>query len=252
VGLVRTEAVILRSIDYSESSKILTLLSPAHGRISVIAKGARRPKSAFRAHVEPLSHIVAIYADKESRNVQTLSQCDILDAYGGMKRDLTALAVGSYLAEVSGAIAPDRHASPELYAVLCAGLTLLDHAPEQAPQILLWTLRRVLGAGGLAPAVERCAVCDRIPGGEPRYFNPRAGGVTCRSCHQAGSRPLKAAAYRALCAAGDAEPAARVEIAAVGSALDALLDHVAFHVEHPCKSVAFLQSRLRPAAVSRA
>ncbi len=249
MSLVRTEGVILRSVNYSESSKILTLLSPAEGRVSVIAKGARRPKSPFRASTEPLMHVVAVYSDKATREVQTLTQCDVLDAFDGLKHDLTALAVGSYVTEVAGAIAQPRHAAPALYTALCTTLTLLDRVPDHAPGILLWGVRRVLDAAGLGPQVERCLVCGKPPAGEPRYFNPRAGGVTCRACHQAGSRPLRQSGYDALHAAGEAEPQTGVSPAAVASAVNALNEHVVFHMDHPCKSFSFLSDRLAPAAV---
>lgn len=249
MSLVRTEGVILRSINYSESSKILTLLSPAQGRVSVIAKGARRPKSPFRASTEPLMHVVIVYADKATRDVQTLTQCDVLDAFDGMTHDLTALAAASYVAEVAGAVAQSRHAAPELYRALCTTLLLLDQAPAHAPGILLWGMRRVLDAAGLAPQVERCLACGGPPAGEPRYFNPRAGGVTCRRCHQPGSRPLKPAGFEALIAAGEAEPQATVAAPAILDALHALNEHVLFHIDHPCKSYGFLCDRLAPAAL---
>lgn len=244
MGLVRTDAVILRAIDYSESSKILTLLSPAHGRVSVIAKGAKRPKSPFAGGIEPLAQVVAVYADKESREVQTLSQCDMVEPFAHMKRDLTALGAASYLAEVAGTVAQERHAAPELYRALCLSLALLDHAPALAPGIVLWGLRRVLDAAGLAPSVERCIVCGGPPRGAPLYFNPRAGGVTCRSCHQAGSRPLTPAGYAALRAAGAEQPQETVHLDGVCSALNALDEHVVYHVDHPCKSFEFLYDRL--------
>ena len=242
--LIRTDAVILRAVDYSESSKILTLLSPEHGRVAVIAKGAKRLKSPYRASVEVLARVEVIYSDKESRDVQTLSQCDLADAFPGMKGDLTAFAAASYLAEMAGAVAQVRQAAPELYAGLCAACTLLDHAPERAPGIAVWGARRLLAAAGLSPAVEACIGCGNPPAGEPRYFNPQAGGITCRRCHQAGSRPLKAPGYHALHAAGATAPEADADLAGVASALNALQEHVVYHMDFTSKTFAFLYDRL--------
>ena len=86
--LCKTEVIVLKSINYGETSKILTLYSRTSGKISVIAKGARNIKSRFGGTLEPINYLAIVFYEKESRNIQYLSQVDIIEYFPQIKKDL--------------------------------------------------------------------------------------------------------------------------------------------------------------------
>lgn len=71
------KVIVLRSIDYQESSKILNVLSESHGKMGLIAKGAKRPKNKLAGVIEPGAILDAVYYYKSTRGIQTLSEASI-------------------------------------------------------------------------------------------------------------------------------------------------------------------------------
>ncbi|HNT88720.1 MAG TPA: DNA repair protein RecO, partial [Candidatus Hydrogenedentes bacterium] len=84
----RTEAVVLRGVDFSESSRIVTFLTPDRGRVACLAKGARRKNCPYAAALDTFNRVELVYYWKDGRNVQTLGEAALLDAYPGIKGDL--------------------------------------------------------------------------------------------------------------------------------------------------------------------
>ena len=79
--MCRTEGVVLRAHDYSETSKIISIYSRAFGKVRVIAKGVRKPKSRFGASMEPITEVNFIFYKRENRDLYTIGQCDILQPF---------------------------------------------------------------------------------------------------------------------------------------------------------------------------
>ncbi len=104
--LVTTHATILKTYEYSETSKILRLLTRDHGLCSVIAKGARRPKSRFGGLLEPYTDGVATYYAKEGRELHTLSGFELLGERQALGNDLVRYAGAGILTEIALRFAP--------------------------------------------------------------------------------------------------------------------------------------------------
>ena len=81
MSIVKTEGLIIRVMDYLESSKIITCFTPDHGKISLLAKGAKRPKSRLGGSLDLLQHIALVYYQKDTRELQTLSQVDVISSF---------------------------------------------------------------------------------------------------------------------------------------------------------------------------
>lgn len=206
--LVTTRAVILKTHRYSDTSKILRLMTREHGPRSAIAKGALRPKSRFGGVLEPFAEGSATFYVRESRDLHTLSGFELARERQALGSDLKRFAAASVLCELVLRLAPE-HRDLRLYRALVAGLdTLVAAPPEQVPAAGLrhiWELVRVLG---FAPDLDRCLECGGpIPAGEKARFDFPAGGLRCRRCPAAG-RPLSAAdlaAFRTLARGGQPE-----------------------------------------------
>ena len=176
----RTEAVVLRGVDFSESSRIVTLLSPDRGRLVCMAKGARRPRSPLAGMLDTFNRLEVVYYWKDSRAVQQLGDTTLLNGYAGVKSDLDKATYAGFPLELVYKTAHENEPSHELYAALVSGLESLERWEGDVRTHCCWQVFWLLSAAGFEPAVEACGVCGGALSGTPG-FNYGVG-VTCGSC----------------------------------------------------------------------
>ncbi|GIS84088.1 MAG: hypothetical protein CM1200mP16_03880 [Nitrospina sp.] len=80
MALYKTRAIVLKSINLSESDRLVTFLTENSGKIKCVAKGARKVKNQFWGSLEPMSQVNLIYFGKENQNLYRLNQADIIDS----------------------------------------------------------------------------------------------------------------------------------------------------------------------------
>ena len=185
--LVTVDAVILQSFPYSETSKILRLLTGPHGVQSVIARGARRPKSRYGGILEPFTEGVASFYLKADRDLHTLQEFELLRPRQALGRDLVRFGAASLIAELVLRTASGQE-SDDVYHAVRAALTELETAPEDRLEAValahVWALVTTLGFG---PAVGQCVHCGgALPDGRDLFFDYAAGGFLCGECGGGG------------------------------------------------------------------
>ena len=178
-----TPAIVLSTLRYSETSKIVRLATRDLGVQSAIARGALRPKSRFGAALQVLSEGQAQLYLKEHRELHTLAAFDLIRVPVGIAADLERYAVASALAEVMLRFAPaDPH--PASFDLLRDALTALEAAP--AGEVRATGLRAVwqlVGSLGFAPSLDDCVHCGAaVPGAGDVAFSTKDGGVMCERC----------------------------------------------------------------------
>jgi DNA repair protein RecO (recombination protein O) len=181
--LVTVDAVILQSFPYSETSKILRLLTGPHGVQSVIAKGARRPKSRYGGVLEPFTEGTASFYLKANRELHTLREFELGRPRQALGRDLVRFGAASLIAEIVLRTASGQE-SGDVYQAVRAALTDLETASEDRLEAValahVWALVTTLGFG---PAVERCVHCGSpLPDARDLFFDYGAGGLLCGEC----------------------------------------------------------------------
>lgn len=188
---VSTEAVILRSMRYGEADRILHAITPEHGRIGAIARGARRPKSKLGGRLEPLA-VVQLELQTGRSDLHTVVGADsvavhhrILTHHGAMTEAQRACGI------VDRTSVPDEPAHA-VHGLLRTMLAVLDADPASASEGLQLAFRlKLLYAHGLQPALGACVHCgrtDALVG-----FDAAHGGVVCASC-QRSAPPIDEAA----------------------------------------------------------
>jgi len=211
--MISTPALILQAFPYSETSRILRMLTADHGLQSVIAKGAARPRSRFGAVLEPFTEGVATFHIKEGRDLHTLSGFDLVRSRQGLGRGLLRFGGASLIAEVLLRVGTAT-ADPDLYDSVRNAFDAIDRAGEaELESRLLAEVWTIIAHLGFAPALESCITCDRpIPDDADVLFDYTAGGVRCADCSAgAGGRIVPAAARQTLrcLQAGEAVPIPR-------------------------------------------
>jgi DNA repair protein RecO (recombination protein O) len=246
MALVTTPATVLKTYEYSETSKILRLLTRDRGLCSVIAKGARRPKSRFGGLLEPFTDGVATFYVKEGRELHTLSGFELVRERQALGRELVRYAGAGLLTEIVLRVAPAAP-DPALFVRLRHGLDRLLEASGDVEAAILEETWRLIACLGFAPSVDRCSGCGaEVPADRAVHFDLDGGGLVCEACRQNGAgrhlRSLDAGVRAELAGlvAGTTPPGARLRTLAVQR--DLLREFIAYHVadHRPLNSFRFL------------
>ncbi len=179
----QTDAILLRLVEFSETSLIVTLYTRDLGRISAIAKGARRAKSAFEGALDLLSICRIVVICKASDTLDILTEAKLQRRFRAAERGLTRLYCGFYVAELLRLWTDDGCPNPELYQLSLDTIERIDGDADPLSAVLFFELQglRLLGN---APATDACVMCGgtinprsaRIP------FGYHLGGVLCDDC----------------------------------------------------------------------
>lgn len=184
--LTKTEAVILKSMKYGDTSKIVTFYSKEFGRIKGIAKGARAPKNKFGSALEPLTKAALVLYKKEHRDLHLISQCDALDSFRHISEDLDRMSVGLAVLELVDQLTHDEERRPALYGLLAEVLGALNCSGKNFSVYLDAFRIKLVAAFGYAPNFETCGVCGRAlaaDNDEHRFeFQIARGAVLCARC----------------------------------------------------------------------
>ena len=180
--LVTTEAIVLHTYPYGESSKVVRMATPEHGVMSAMAKGAHRPRSRFGARLQPLSEGTASVYVKANRDLQTLAEFDVARQRGELARSVAKYGAATAVAEVVLRCSP-HEPHPHVFDVLRSSLDWLIEAEErEVDAVGLAAMWSAVVALGFAPAVSECAVDGARLGEGPGAFSILDGGFVCPSC----------------------------------------------------------------------
>jgi len=204
MGLYKIEAVVLRRRNLGEADRLVTVLSRDRGKLVLVARGARRPRSRLGGRLEPPTRFRALVA--EGRTLDVVSQVEVLDAHAALRNDLERMGYAAVVLEMADRALAERHPHPDVYGLLRDALTLLGGGHECAG---LWFPARLLALTGHRPSVSRCPACGRRVRGVAAWSNV-LGGCVHAACGSADPRaiPVGAAALALLRFLLDAQPAA--------------------------------------------
>jgi DNA repair protein RecO (recombination protein O) len=190
--LYKTEGIVLRSMDLGEADRVLTVLTPRLGKLRVIAKGIRRPRSRLGGGLEPFSDVHLVLAI--GRTFDVVTQVALEDPHLGLRNDLHSTAAAWYLVELADRFCEGSADSHDAFVLLAQGLAALDATPGEVSRevIARWFELHLLDAMGFRPELTRCLECGADIGPEGNSFSPVAGGVLGPECaHTAlAARPI--------------------------------------------------------------
>ena len=182
MGQFKTSAIVIKTLDYGESDRIVTLYTSDFGKIKGIAKGAKKSKRRFSNALELFTLSKLIFFDKRESGLVRIEECDIVDAFPTIREDIRKIAFGCYFAELVDETTAEREANTDLFNTLKVFLSLLSNG-EAETQILRVFEIRLLSLLGYRPELNRCLRCNEPfePGGQAR-FSVKKGGLLCEKC----------------------------------------------------------------------
>jgi DNA repair protein RecO (recombination protein O) len=239
-----TDAIVLSRFDYGEADRILTLITPAGGKIKAIAKGIRRPTSRIGGSLEPFAELTVLMA--RGRTFDVVTQVSVGHAWLNLRDSLESAATAWYLAELADRSLEERHAAESVYSLLKRGYELLDVG--MAPgRVARWFEMHLADELGMRPEVDRCVECDRVLEVDARYrWVPSLGGVLCDRCpgppHDRTGLTLDALKLLKAYQRQDVEAIAGLRLAAATEreVEVALRDFLRHALERDARSLAFL------------
>jgi DNA repair protein RecO (recombination protein O) len=178
----KTWAIVIKTLDYGESDRIVAFYTSDFGKVKGIAKGAKRSRRRFSNALEPFTLSRLIFFDKKEAGLVRIEGCDIVNTFPAIREDIRKIAFGCYLVELVDEMTAEREANPDLFNMLKAFLSLLSDDEAKAQILRIFEIRS-LSLLGYRPGLDRCLRCNEtLEHGEPIHFSTQQGGLLCQRC----------------------------------------------------------------------
>jgi len=228
---------------YKGTERIVTFYTLERGKVEATIRGVGKPGSKLASAAEPLTLSRLYFV--QGRTLDRLIQCEVLEPFYDLRRDLVRLALASYAAELVAVTTEPGHPEPQVFAALESTLRALTACAQ--PELVTWAfVVRFLALQGVGLEAERCAACGAALRQEA-YYDPAVGGLLCDACRPAGEGgPVLSPRARAALRTMLRLPAHRLDRVQLprevpGQVRDVLRRHVRYHLGAQLKSEEFLQ-----------
>jgi len=210
--LTKDAAICIRATDFSETSQIVTFFTRANGKISAIAKGSKRPKSAFGGPFEIFSHGKIIFSDSTREKLATLTEFEQQHSFTNLASNLFALNCCLFAAELISNLTNEYDPHPELFDSFLQFLQNTNESPPTSHEsratshelaLLILFQLALLKEVGLQPILNACVNCKTRYGSRATsdefYFSSSANGLICRDCEASFPDKVKLTSSAANC-----------------------------------------------------
>ncbi|WNC16885.1 DNA repair protein RecO [Brevibacillus brevis] len=177
--LVKWEGIVIRSVDYGESSKVVTLFTRENGKLAIMARGAKKTKSRLAAVSQLFSHGYYLCKAGPGSGMPDLSQGDVMESFRDLRQSLDATAYAAYIAELLDRLTHEREPNPYLFQLLAHTLRHLDEGRDAEILCRIFETKMLMVAG-ISPQLSACANCGAER--EPYAISVSQGGLLCPVC----------------------------------------------------------------------
>jgi DNA repair protein RecO (recombination protein O) len=183
-----SNATVLKTVNYSDTSLIVRLFTEHYGKVTVIAKGARRPKQSIAGILQPPNHIAIWYSHKEGRDVQTLTKTEFVERYTQLAASLSKSAAAMLAVEMLDRAVHDSDPHPILYRLITSTLRSLDHTEANEMVILHFYQFHLAKQLGFGPHLSVCNQCGKEL--KQAGLDMVTGHLLCGSCRSTANLQL--------------------------------------------------------------
>ncbi|GGD71362.1 DNA repair protein RecO [Paenibacillus nasutitermitis] len=181
----RVEGIVIRSMDYGEGGKIITILTPTHGKAAILVRGAKKAKSRHGSLTQLFTHGEYLYY--RNSGLGTLTHGEIIESHHVLREGLELTAYAAYAVELTDRTTNEDEASGYLFMQLLACLRALAEGKD-GPTILQLYEMKILEVSGYGPIFDECVSCGNTEG--QMALSARSGGVLCSRCRYKDSSAL--------------------------------------------------------------
>ena len=178
----KTQAFVLRFINYGESDRIVTFFTREFGKLRGIAKGARRSRKRFSNAIEPFSHSMLLFSRRGEGSLAIIENCDVINHYQGIRSDLEKTMTASYMIDLIDQFTAEGKKSADIFQLLDDFLKLLETGNSLEETTRFFELR-LLMLSGYEPTLGRCVICNTpLEKINAAFFDATIGGIRCSLC----------------------------------------------------------------------
>lgn len=182
MGIIRTEAIVLKQYELGEADKIITFYTKDYGKIRAVAKGVRKSRSSMSGIVLPFNYnYVTFY---QGKSLDRINQVRNIFSFTRLREDLIKMAYASFIGEIIEKVGLENQANKFLFSLLLSTLhTILEARDDKLKYIELIYKIRLLVILGLKPQLDCCAKCNcKLIYQEKNFFDIEHGGLICKDC----------------------------------------------------------------------
>ncbi len=238
------EALVLKTYDYRETSKICVFFTKAMGKMKGVLKGIRRDHKKFGSNVDIFSLNDIVFYWHPDSEMHLVGQCDLTDYYFPVRQDIRRMMAASYMTELVDKLMPLEEPGPTVYRLLLRYLESLKTVSDVDKLVHILQVK-VLQESGFKPHLDSCVQCGR----RIRYrarFSLQSGGLLCETCkpRDSSSEKISPGAVASIlhierngwekCLRLGLTPTVKKELKYV------LNNFLVYHLERPLKSAKYL------------
>ncbi len=177
--MLKTEGIVLKELRYRDTSKILSVYTKKYGKISIMARGAYRPKSQMIANSQPFSY--NDYQLYKGKNFFYITQGDILDSFYSIRERIERVTYGYYMLELIDKSLPEEQENEKIFKLLIKGLKVLSFLDKDYLKFIVAYELKFISFLGYKPYLDKCVVCGSLNKKDIK-FSVYEGGIICKKC----------------------------------------------------------------------
>src|SRR5579864_2357931 len=188
--LKESEGIVLRTYPFREADLLVTVFTRAEGKVTGVARAAKKSKRRFGGALEPLTFVRVYYEDREGQELARLDSCEVLESPLAFEVSYPRAVALGHVAELLDELLPDREANDDVFRLALAVLAGLRGADVWMPitYFELWMTRLM----GYLPDLSECSVCGKTLNGSRAFFHALSDGLTCTDDKRLASSEISA------------------------------------------------------------
>ena len=175
---VNLRGIVIRELPSGESGKRLLVFAKGYGKVYVVARGAKNPKSKFLAGTQLFSY--CDFQTYKGKGFYAVTQIDIIENFYPIRSDIEKMAYASYLVELTDKVVMARAEEDQILELLIRALWLISKSEENISLLVRIFELKLLQLAGFMPQIDECVICGRKD--SLSYFSVEEGGTVCADC----------------------------------------------------------------------
>lgn len=177
--MLKTEGIVLKEMRYRDTSKILSIYTKKYGKVSVMARGAYKPRSQMIANTQPFSYNE--YQLYQGKSFYYINQGDIIDSFYSIREKIERVVYGQYMLELMDKSIPEEQENEKLFMLLLKGLRVLSNLDKDFLKFVIAYELKFISFLGYRPFLDKCVICGSLDMSHIKY-SINEGGIICPNC----------------------------------------------------------------------
>jgi len=180
MAINKTEGIVLKTMDYRETSMIATLFSKNYGKVKGVLKGIRTDHKKFGSNLDKFSLNEFVYYQYSKSDLHLISQCDLKQYYFLIRKDYKRNLAANYMLELVNSIMQSEQPNKRIYKLMLNFLSDLENVKDIDKLVHIFQIKTLLYSG-FRPHLDSCVNCQRKIKAQAN-FSSRSGGLVCEYC----------------------------------------------------------------------